>query len=374
MSPLRIAVPIEQFWHRVPGGTARATKETITALAAIEGISLAPIAAWHRPSERRRAADLGPVAYVRAPRPVLYESWIRRNRPLVERSVGPIDVAWASSMVPPASRSPLVATVHDVDFLDNPDRLSGRGRSFFPRAWEAVGERARLIVCPSRSVVDDCRRHGIDGDRLRVVPWGVRRPICSDVDAARVTEGLGLPERFVLWVGTLEPRKNLPRLVDAMNLLGETPLVVVGPPGWNVDGADVLGPLGERAHQVGVVDEVQLSGLYRAAAAFAYPSLAEGFGLPVLEAMAHGTPVVTSAGTATEEVAGGAAILVDPSRPEDIAAGLSAALEAGAANAERVEMGLKRAAELSWASTAEGYAAVFREAVRDAARDPAGPA
>jgi len=361
--PLRVATLVEQFWHRIPGGTARATEETLLAMVADGRVDPRPVAAWHRPDERSRApAGIGPVSHLPLPRPVLYEAWIRVDRPLVERWSGTIDLTWASSMIPVASRSPLVATVHDLEFLANPALNSRRGRSFFPRAWAAARDRAAAVVCPSQVVADECVANGVEVDRLRVVPWGVRPPACPADDAERIRAALGLPPAFVLWVGTLEPRKNLRRLVEAMRLVdNELAFVVVGPDGWEVDGADLLGPLGHRVHRLGRVDELQLSALYRAATVFALPSLAEGFGLPVLEAMAHGTAVVTSAGTATEEVAAGAAALVDPTDPEEIAAGIEAAAAGDAITLQRIERGVTRAGELTWSSTAAGYIDVFEE-------------
>ena len=362
-------MPVEQFWHRVPGGTARATRETLNALADLDDVSTVPLAAWHRRSlrsvvEAELVAGVEPIAYLPMPRPLLYESWLRLDRPGVSRSVGPFDVAWASSMIPLPTSGPQVATIHDLDFLDNPQHGSRRGRSFFPRAFAATVDRADLIVCPSQVVADDCVRHGIEASRIRVVWWGVREPICPKPAAAIICRSFGLPERFLLWVGTMEPRKNLHRLVEAMAMLDGPPLAVVGPPGWNLDGEDVLAPLGDRVHRLGLVDEMELSALYRGASAFVYPSLAEGFGLPVLEAMIHGTPVITSAGTATEEVAGGAAELVDPKDPESIAAGTDLVLaENGSTMRNRIDRGLRRSHHMSWSATARGYRDVFVEAV-----------
>jgi glycosyltransferase involved in cell wall biosynthesis len=256
----------------------------------------------------------------------------------------------------------MVATVHDLAFLDRPEDSSRRGRSFFPRAWAATRDRAQLIVCPSQVVADDCHRRGVARDRLRVIPWGVSAPASAPEAGDTVRRARGLPDPFVLWVGTLEPRKNLPRLVEAMVRLPQVHLAVVGPRGWNIDGADVLEPLGDRAHRLGFVDDHDLSALYRAASVFAYPSVAEGFGLPVLEAMAHGTPVVTAQATATAEVAAGAARLVDPDDPDSIAAAIDATLTEPETTEQLVALGRERAAELTWARTAEQYASVLCEA------------
>lgn len=358
---LRLGVAVEQFWHRVPGGTGRATRKTLAALTDVDhdGLSLAPVAAWHRRSARSMGEPLTGITHLPLPRPLLYEGWIRGWGPAIERWTGPLDIVWAPAMVPVSTAAPLVTTVHDLDFFAAPDRLSRRGRSFFPRAFEAVVTRSVAIVCPSEVVAADCVRHGIERDRLRVVPWGVEPPTAGPDDAAALLDRLGLSEGYVLFVGTVEPRKNLAGLVAALTARDDVALVVVGPSGWNVDAEAAIAPLGDRARWLGPVSDADLSALYLGAGALAMPSHAEGFGLPVLEAMAHGTPVVTSAGTATDEVAGGAAALVDPGDPDSIGAGIDLALERGPTTMRRVAEGRARAASLSWSTTASGYRDVF---------------
>ncbi len=170
--------------------------------------------------------------------------------------------------------------------------------------------------------------------------------------------GYDLPSQFVLFVGTLEPRKNLDRLAAAVGRLADRlPLVVVGATGW---GDTHVAP-DANCRFLGFVPQADLAPLYAAATAFAYPSLEEGFGLPVLEAMAQATPVVTSAGGATEEVAGGAAVLVDPTDVDSIADGLQAAL----ADPERWSaLGSARAAECTWSAAAAATLAAYREVAR----------
>ncbi|MCP3991584.1 MAG: glycosyltransferase family 4 protein [Actinomycetia bacterium] len=346
----------------MPGGTGRATTETLAAFEATAGLNIQGVAAWHRRGERAVASGVGSITYLPVPRRLLYESWLRFGWPRVERHIGPVDVVWASSMIPVPSEAPMVATVHDLGFLDRPEHTSRRGRSFFPRAWAAIRDQAEIIVCPSQVVADDCQRRGVSSERLRVIPWGVSAPISGCEATESIRRSKGLPECFVLWVGTLEPRKNLHRLVEAMERIPDLHLAVVGPRGWNVDGTDVLAPLGGRAHRLGFVDDHDLSALYRAASVFAYPSILEGFGLPVLEAMAHGTPVVTAEATATAEVAAGTARLVDPNDPEAIAAAIEATLAEPEITKQLVAQGRRRAKELTWARTAEHYASVLCEA------------
>jgi glycosyltransferase involved in cell wall biosynthesis len=168
----------------------------------------------------------------------------------------------------------------------------------------------------------------------------------------------------VLWVGTVEPRKNLPTLLEAFRRLpDDVTLVLAGPEGWQEDLADHRAGLEERIRTPGFVDAGDLAALYAGADVFCYPSLLEGFGMPVLEAMAQGAPVVTSAGTATAEVAGDAGLLVEPTDPEALAAALGAVLDDEALAARLRSAGLARAATYTWERTARLTVAAYREVV-----------
>jgi glycosyltransferase involved in cell wall biosynthesis len=161
--------------------------------------------------------------------------------------------------------------------------------------------------------------------------------------------------RYILWVGTIEPRKNLAGLIAAFRALeaDDVTLVLVGPQGWNEDLAARLGAGGGRIQALGFVTRDELYALYAGAAAFCYPSLREGFGLPVLEAMMAGTPVVTSSGTATEEVVGDAGICVDPLDHTAIAGALASVIDDHAGARRLGERAKARAATFTWARTAE---------------------
>lgn len=279
----------------------------------------------------------------------------------IESIIGATDLVWASAMVVPSAAAPIVVTVHDLDFLDHPEWLSSRGRGFFPRAWQAAIERAALMVCPSQTVATACVAHGVEAERIRVVPWGVDSKRMIDQEATAARKHFGLPERYALWVGTLEPRKNLERVVAAVSQVEGLNLAVVGPDGWSVDHEAVVAPLGDRAHKLGRVSEADLAGLYAAASVFVFPSLAEGFGLPVLEAMAQGTPVVTSAGTGTADAAQGAASLVKPDNVDEIADAIRSIVNHPAVALKMSESGLAVAAASTWTATARGYRDVFSE-------------
>jgi glycosyltransferase involved in cell wall biosynthesis len=286
----------------------------------------------------------------------LYEAWNRFEWPPIERAAGSVDVCHSTIAIPAATSAPHVVTVHDVAFLRAPERFTAHGVHVMKAGLERC-RRADLVLCPSMATFGDLVGLGFDERRLRHVPWGVEALAVSAADIARVRSAYALPERFVLYVGTVEPRKNIPRLASATASLDEPlPLVVAGAPGWGDAGGDEAG-----VSFLGFVPETDLPAVYASATVFAYPSLDEGFGMPVAEAMAYGLPVVTSRGTATEETAAGAAVLVDAGDIETIRWGLVTALDDAAGLAVRSRV---RAAELSWDATAEATVAAYREVVQ----------
>ncbi len=357
MSPIAVAYTLEQSWHPTPGGTAIAALRVARELSSMpDAVTLHQVAGRHPAPPPVEFRPAGSVAMLPLARPLLYEAWTRLNWPKVESVTGPIDVAHATGLIPCATAAPLVVTVHDVAFLHTPEKFTRHGAALMRRSLDVVRRRAALVICSSQATVDDCMEAGISADRLRHVPLGVDHVAVTDDDIARVRRRYLLPEQFVLFVGTIEPRKNLARLVEAMRFPGMPgPLVVAGAAGWGDADDHVHDP---DTHFLGFVPGADLAPLYAAATVFAYPSEREGFGLPVAEAMAQGTPVVTSAGTSTEEVAGGAAVLVDPFDVDDIARGI--VIAAGDAHALAVA-GRQRAAALDWRTVAEATLAVYRE-------------
>jgi glycosyltransferase involved in cell wall biosynthesis len=243
---------------------------------------------------------------------------------------------------PLGSRPPAIVTVHDLAVFRHPEAFPRWARTFGRTVVPHMIRAAQRVIAVSeftrRELVEVLR---VPEERIRVIPNAVDEEFRPDGPAA---EG-----DYVLAVGTLEPRKNLARLGEAARLAG-LELRVVGAPGW--------GDVSVNGSWLGELPDDELARLYRGARCFAYPSLYEGFGIPILEAMACGAPVVTSVGGATEEVAGGAAVLVDPRDPAEIARGIA---EAAARRDELRRLGLERARLANWAAVAAETVEVYRE-------------
>ena len=367
---MRVAVTLEQCWHRVPGGTARAAIEQVRAVDARGDVEQVGVAAAHRRPPLPPWVPPIEVRQLPVPRLVLYESWHHLGRPEVERATGPVDVIHATGVAVPPRTAPLVVTVHDLAVLHDPDQFTRRGVAFLRRAIDVTAERADLVLCSSRATLDDCRVQGFDVDRLRLVPLGVHGHVATDADVAHMRAIHRLRGRYILFVGTLEPRKNLLGLIEAFRQVARRPglsdvtLVVVGPSGWGEDLGPRMAALGDRCRPIGFVPADDLRALYAGAEAFCYPSLLEGFGLPVLEAMVQGTPVITSTGTATEElVDDDAGIAVAPQDPTAIASAIVEVLEDPDRARKLAEAGRRRSEEYTWAHTAQLVTDAYRELV-----------
>ena len=274
--------------------------------------------------------------------------------------------------IPLWSRIPTVVTIHDLSLLHDSrlheQRLRSRGRWRLP----VMAKKASRIITPSTSVKTEvCEAFGFDPEKVAVTPEAPR-PAFRRREDAGLRKRLGIDCEFILFVGTIEPRKNLHRLVEAFDrVLRSTSLspklVIAGGKGWLMDDfASFIKQkrLEDRICLTGYLQDEELCALYSACSAFVYPSLYEGFGLPPLEAMACGAPVITSRIPSLLETVGDAARLVDPNDVEDLARAMTEMLSDVAMREHYAELGQKQVKKFSWEQTARKTLEVYRQLVK----------
>ena len=362
MNSIKAAYLIEQCWHRIPGGTAVAAVNLAEEMCRLEGIDLVGIAANHKKNPKKPIPESMKIVNSKFPRQVLYEMWNKFNIPKAENLAKSVDLVHASGGAVPPTDLPLVATIHDLSWREQNDWFPSRGKRF-AETWLNKARKAERIICPSKTTFNDLVKAGFDEQRIRVVPLGVKTRNVNKEQVEGLLEANSISTPFVLWVGTIEPRKNLPTLIQAMKQIPEIPLVLVGPTGWESNLQSAIAPIGDRVKIIGEVDEITKHTWYKAASVFCFPSLMEGFGLPVAEAMSHGTPVVTSSTTATSEVAEEAALLIDPKSPDAIAESIKEILDKPELADELSKKGLERTKKMTWKDSALATADIYREVV-----------
>lgn len=287
------------------------------------------------------------------------------RRPYLDDRIGGADVFFSfNALLTPLRKAPRVLILHDLSFATHPEWYSPASRR-----WHRLMnirkqvEQVAAIVVPSQATAFDLRRlWHIPGTKIHIIPWGAPEGIVAVKHPV-------LPRR-ILFIGTIEHRKNIRGLLDAFAIAKEDPqfsdvkLFLVGADGWGSDETKKEKRKmknGDSVEFLGYIDEQQKRELLASASLFVYPSFYEGFGLPVLEAMAAGIPVIASNRTSLPEVAGNAAILVDPYRSEDIARAMGEVLSDDSLAREFSQRGRERAKQFTWKKTAESLLAVIRE-------------
>ncbi len=365
---MKVAFHVDQLWFSAPGGIGTYVWELFPALGGADP-SVDVVAfrsSW--PHDPPRMWLGRPPVVVRGTIRALYPSWDLLGRPALPEALADAAVVHATNpaAVPPVRDGQrLVVTVHDLAFERFPELFPRNWRWLYRAGLRAAVRRADAILVPSKSTAADlCSRTSVDPARMHVTPLAPSLTSFGG-DPVDVLAALGVASPYVLSVGTIEPRKNLTRLVRAYRQVApDVPhaLVLAGAPGWHAEDVEteLARPGPGTIVRAGHVNDEQLDALYRGADAFVYPSLYEGFGLPVVEAMARGVPTITSNTSSMPEVAGDAALLVDPTDVSEIAEVLARVLTDPALADDLRASGLARAATFSWAATARATLDAYR--------------
>jgi alpha-1,3-rhamnosyl/mannosyltransferase len=368
MRPLHIGIDARLPYYR-GGGISEYVTALIAALAALRTPERFTI--FHSAHDRECRLPADAVNMVRADLQTPCHHPYERLLLATELAPHTLDVFHSPDFIPPgAGAARRVITLHDLAFLAQPDLLSPDGRRHYGGQIQWAVEQADAIVCIS----DDTRRDVVDrfeqaATKAVTIALAAASRFGASLPAHETAEALhrhGLTRGYVLAVGTLEPRKNLTTLIDAYerlpaSLRGTVPLVLAGEAGWRCD--DVRAQIEHTRANVrwlGRVAPGDLPHLYAAAGVLAVPSLSEGFGLPVLEAMQSGCPVIASTGGALPATAGDAALLIDPTDVDGWVDALQRVLTDAELQAELRRRGRVRAQEFSWARTAEETLKVYR--------------
>ncbi len=297
------------------------------------------------------------------PQTMLAYLWNRFHALHIEAFTGPIDIFHSSDWIEPPTRSPKITTIHDLlvykfaEFM-HPSIVANQKRKL-----EWVKKESDRIIVDSESTKHDCiELLHLEENRLRVVHLGVSKKfqIQPHTIVQKILKKYRIEKKFLLAVGTLEPRKNIDRIIKAhssMKKQSDIDLVVVGKWVW---GEKLEFP--NSVHMLSNIDVADLPALYTGASCFLYPSLYEGFGLPVLEAMACGCLVVTSSRGSLKEIAGDAAIIVDPQRVDSILYGIEKSLDMDEEDRKKmISKGLEWAKKFTWEKTAAATQKIYEE-------------
>jgi glycosyltransferase involved in cell wall biosynthesis len=373
---MRVAFFANQFAQARGHGIARFTHNLFESVKQVPGApKLVPVATWSEKSaesltQLKTQTGLQILPWGRKLTPLL---WSQIKFPPLEWGVkGAIDVVHSQSLgYAVATRKPYLITIHDIGPLSHPQFFTDKPSWILRKSLDRAVKQARVFICVSNTtaeaLVQYVKTHYQQdiSKKIRVILEGVSARF-FEAPAAHSLEGLALPDApFILAAGAISPRKNLARVIKALELIKNKTqhhLIVVGGAGWEMDEVRFLVKkyqLQRRIHFMGYVTDNQLRALYRRADLFVYPSLFEGFGLTILEAMASQCPVITSNISCLPEIAGEAALLIDPYKEKDLAEGMLEILRNRTLRTTLKAKGLERAKQFTWQQCAQETVEVY---------------
>jgi len=312
---------------------------------------------------------------IRAPKPLLDFFWYKLRFTSIDAFIGKVDIFHSNFYSPRIRKAKSVLTVYDMSFASYPDLQTTAVQRFYPKVRESCNKALKVITISNFSKAEILKFLDIPEEKVEVIYPGVivNEPKCSNSDEEKLLSKYQLSGSYVLFVGTIEPRKNIAAIVKAFEILLQKykyrcELVIVGKLGWKYEEClrKIRGSRAQsRIRMLGYVPDDDLPIIYKHASVFVYPSVYEGFGLPVLEAMAYDTPVITSNVSSLPEIAGDAALLVNPYDEGQIAEAMDKVMRDPEQRRQLIERGREQVKKYSWMETArrtlELYEQVYNE-------------
>jgi glycosyltransferase involved in cell wall biosynthesis len=357
-----------------PTGVGVFTEGLFSSLSGRPEIDLAAYALSFRGFDRLAESLPVGVDYPRLPMPadVLMKSWARTNHPTVDRWVGAHDVVHGTNFVVPPSRSAMLASVHDLTAVHFPEMCSETSLRYPQLVRKAVERGAHVHVLSATIGREVSEVLDVNPGRIHLIPPGIPKLVDGEAASAQRGRELSGYDRYIVAIGTIEPRKDYVSLLRAFDsIAGAMPdvgLVIIGAFGW---GSEVFQEAllrlrhHDRVHTVGYVDDQERAALLRGASVLAYPSVYEGFGLPPLEAMSAGVPVVATNGGAIPEVVDDAAYLVEVGDDEALASALVEVMDDPALRRELITLGAQRARAYDWNRTATEFVQLYEQLAKE---------
>lgn len=335
-------------------------------LASHDGLTISAYALTLRGRRDLKAALPKGVECATRPIPARWvrRRWLRSDSPSIERWSGPIDVVHATNYVAPPAKVPVIVSVYDLTVLRFPE-LCRPDTLQYPALLRRAIQRGAILHAPSNAIAEELISElGAPAESVVTIPLGLPHVYGGDPDAGRA---VAQAVRYVLTLGSIDPRKNLPGLVDAFNILASNDasvyLVHAGPSGWDggaFESSIRNSPYRDRIRVLGYVDADTRANLLAGASVFAYPSLYEGFGFPPLEAMANGVPVVATSVGSLPEVLGDGAFFVEADDADALASALAQLLSDSAIRERLIGRGSAISESYSWSKTADALISLYR--------------